>query len=113
MSQVAAEGLFERLCLQRLLQHVSTHGEVLLLQRVQAQLLDELIAEGLSRRAMSVHHRALDLSSSAVFSEAHHRIAYGAMVDEMLAQLRLLSASGLEAGVPRLPSETDTDDEDG
>ena len=28
-----------------------------MLQRVQAQLLDALIAEGLARRAMSVHHR--------------------------------------------------------
>ena len=62
---------------------------------------------------MQVHHRQLDLSGSAVFGEVHERIAYSALVDEMLAQLRMLSASGLEAGVPRLPSETDTDDEGG
>jgi hypothetical protein len=46
VSDVAAEGLFERLCLQRFLQHVATHGEVLMLQREAAQLLDELVGEG-------------------------------------------------------------------
>ena len=112
VTKIAADCLLDRLCMQRLLQHLSTQAEVLLLQRVQAQLLDELIAEGLGRRALSVHHRALDLYESAVFSEVHQRIAYGALMDEMLAQLRVLSASGLEAGVPRLPSETDTDDDD-
>ena len=113
MATRAAEGLFERLCLQRLLQHVATNGEVLLLQRQAAELLDQLIAEGLARRALAVGQETRNLEDSAVFGEVHHRIAYTALVDEMLAQLRELSASGLEAGVPPVPLETDTEDEGG
>lgn len=113
MATRAAEGLFERLCLQRLLQHVATNGEVLLLQRQAAELLDQLIAEGLARRALAVGQETRNLEGSAVFGEVHHRIAYTALVDEMLAQLRELSASGLEAGVPPVPLETDTEDEGG
>jgi hypothetical protein len=112
VADVASDGLFERLCLQRLLQHVATSGEVLLLQRQAAQLLDELVAEGLARRALSVGQEHSQLQSSAVFSAAHQRIAYGALVDEMLAQLRVLAASGLEAGVPPIAPETDTSEDD-
>ena len=112
VAEVASEGLFERLCLQRLLQHVATSGEVLLLQRQAAQMLDELVAEGLARRALSVGQEHSQLHSSAVFSAAHQRIAYSALVDEMLAQLRVLAASGLEAGVPPVAPETDTDGEE-
>ena len=108
----AAEGLFERLCLQRLLQHVATNGEVLLLQREAAQLLDKLVAEGLARRALAIGQGHSDLQASAVMRAAHERLAYGALVDEMLAQLRALAASGLEAGVPRMAEETDTDGDD-
>lgn len=112
VADVAAEGLFERLCLQRLLQHVATGGEVLLLQRQAAQILDELVAEGLARRALAVGLEHSQLQSSAVFRVAHQSIAYSALVDEMLAQLRALAASGLEAGVPQVAPETDTDGED-
>ena len=83
-----------------------------MLQRQAAQLLDELIAEGLARRALAIGHEESNLSESAVFSEVHRRIAYAALVEEMLEQLRALSSSGLELGVPRLPSETDTDDDE-
>jgi hypothetical protein len=107
----AAEGLFERLCLQRFLQHIATSGEVLLLQRQAAQLLDELVGEGLARRALSVGQEHVQLQSSAVLGAAHQRIAYAALVDEFLAQLRVLSASGLEAGVPPQAEETDTGSE--
>ena len=107
----ASEGLFERLCLQRLLQHVATNGEVLLLQRQAAQLLDELVGEGLARRSLSVGQEHQQLASSAVLGAVHAHIAYSALVDEMLAQLRTLSASGLEAGVPPPAVETDTEDE--
>ena len=112
VTEVAQEGLFERLCLQRLLQHIANDCELLLLQSQAARLLDELIAEGLGRRALAVGQDVHELHNSAVLSEAHHRIAYAAIVDEFLAQLRSLSASGLEAGIPVLPSETDTDEED-
>jgi hypothetical protein len=112
VAERAASGLFERLCLQRLLQHVATNGEVLLLQRQAAELLDELVGEWLARRALAVGREHQQLQSSAVFSAAHTRIAYGALVDEMLAQLRMLAASGLEAGVPPVALETDTEGED-
>ena len=54
------------------------------------------------------HARAAQLQSSAVLGAAHQHIAYSALVDEFLAQLRVLSSSGLEAGVPPQALETDT-----
>ena len=77
--------------------------------RQAAQLLDEMVAEGLARRALSVGQEHAQLANSAVFGTAHERIAYAALVDEMLAQLRALAASGLEAGVP--PPAEETEDE--
>ncbi len=109
----AAEGLFERLCLQRFLQHIATSGEVLLLQRQAAQLLDELVGDGLARRALGVGQEHEQLRNSAVLGAAHQRIAFTAMVDEFLAQLRVLSSSGLEAGVPPPALETDTGSDSG
>ena len=44
VAQCASEGLFERLCLQRFLQHIATSGEVLLLQRQAAQLYPSRVA---------------------------------------------------------------------
>ena len=108
----AVEGLFERLCLQRFLQHIATSGEVLLLQVEAAQLLDKLIGDGLARHAFKVGETYAELQGSAVLHAAHQRIAYTALVDEFLAQLRVLSSSGLEAGVPDPPLETDTETEE-
>ena len=49
-----------------------------------------------------------------MLGQAHRQIAYQALVDEFLAQLRVLSSSGLEAGVPPPAEETDTgSDSDG
>ena len=108
VAQVAANGLFERLCLQRFLQHIATSGEVLLLQVQAAEFLDLLIGEGLARRALSVGQEHAQLQASAVLGVAHERLAYKALVDEFLAQLRVLSSSGLEAGIPPPALETDT-----
>ena len=71
----------------------------------------QLVGEGLARRALSVGQEHVQLQSSAVLGAAHQRIAYAALVDEFLAQLRVLSASGLEAGVPPQAEETDTGSE--
>ena len=84
----------------------------LLLQRQAAQLLDEMVAEGLARRALAVGQEHAQLQTSAVFGRAHERIAYGALVEEMLAQLVALAPSGLEAGVPPQAPETDTEGEE-
>ena len=66
------------------------------------------MGEGLARRALSVGQEHRQLASSAVLGAAHSRLAYQALVDEFLAQLRVLSSSGLEAGVPPPAEETDT-----
>ena len=65
-------------------------------------------SEGLGRKALAVGQEHAQLQSSAVLGAAHQRIAYSALVDEFLAQLRVLSSSGLEAGVPPPALETDT-----
>ena len=47
-----------------------------------------------------------------VLDEAHARLAYGAVLDEMIAQLLSISATGREArGAGAFPSETDESDE--
>ena len=76
VAQRAAEGLFERLCLQRFLQHIATSGEVLLLQCEAAHMLDELLGEGLARRALMVGQEHATLQGSAVLGYAHEQIAY-------------------------------------
>ena len=108
VASVASNGLFERLCLQRFLQHIATSGEVLLLQVQAAEFLDRLVGEGLARRALSTGQEHAQLQGSAVLGAAHQRIAYNALVDEFLSQLRVLSSSGLEAGIPPPAMETDT-----
>ena len=78
-----------------------------MLQRHAAHWLDEIIAEGLCRHAIERVERRGD---SQVLTEAHTQLAYGAMLDEMLAQLLTVSATGREVGVPTdFPSETDSD----
>ena len=72
----------------------------------------ELVGEGLARRALIIGQEHQQLQSSAVFGAAHQRIAYGALVEEFLAQLRVLAATGLEAGVPPMAQETDTSEEE-
>jgi hypothetical protein len=62
----------------------------------------------LARKALSVGEEHAQLQGSAVLGAAHTRIAYTALVDEFLAQLRVLSSSGLEAGIPPPALETDT-----
>ena len=112
VAAVASQGLLEQLLLQRLLQHIATGGEALLLQRQAARLLDQMVAEGLARRSLATGQAEDALSSSYVMGRAHEVIVYSAMVDEMLAQLVALGASGLEQGVPDTPSESDESDDE-
>ena len=97
--------------LERLLQQVSTRAEPLLLERHASSILDEILAEGLSRRALALTARQHEVRSSALLGPVHAEVVYAAMADELLAQLAALSASGHEDADAVWPSESDDDDD--
>ena len=108
----AADSLVEHMLLERLLQQVSTRAEPLLLERHASSILDEILAEGLSRRALALTARQHEVRSSALLGPVHAEVVYAAMADELLAQLAALSASGHEDADAVWPSESDDDDDD-
>ena len=106
----AAECVVEHLLLERLLQHVQTNGEALLMQREAARLLDELLADGLARHALRLSQRRDEVMTSAVLRGVHSQLAYSAVADEMIAQLVRVCASGYDApkrAAFELPSESE------
>ena len=107
----AADSLVEHMLLERLLQQVSTRAEPLLLERHASSILDEILAEGLSRRALALTARQHEVRSSALLGPVHAEVVYAAMADELLAQLAALSASGHEDADAVWPSESDDDDD--
>eukprot|EP00966_Prymnesium_polylepis_P202052 4680913-Prymnesium_polylepis.1 len=81
--------------------HIATGGEAAMLHAELSRLLDEVLAEGLARQALRQHARRADVrSGSAVLGGAHSQLAYGAIFDELLAQLLRLSPSGYDAPRP-------------
>ena len=132
VAESAADVLTEQLILSRLLQHVTTGGEAAMMHAEFSRILHEVLAEGLARQALSHAQRRADVrEGSAVLGRAHSRLAYGAMFDELLAQLQRLSPSGFDAPRPRggaksgggggapkeawlhVPSESDESDAEG
>lgn len=105
--------LRQLLC-ERLMQQLASRGEGALLQRASGQMLDEMLADGLCRHAMRLARRQQRVQGSRVLGSVHRQLANRAMLEELLAQLQLLSASGLEGvGAGEAPpDETDSEEED-
>jgi len=69
-------------------------------------------ADAMFAHAGALGRRHARLEASPLLAAAHKRLAYGAMLEEMIAQMLSLVATGSQPGaVPLSPVETD--DEDG
>lgn len=114
VSEVAADAMLEELLLERLLQQLAARGEGALLQRAAGQMLDEMLADAMCRHAMRLARRQSSVRDSLVLGSVHRQLANRAMLEEMLAQLQQLSASGLEAvgAGDQPPEETDSEGDD-
>ena len=113
VAEVASQAMLEELMLERLLQQLAARGEGALLQRAGGMMLDEMLANGLCRHALRLARRQSSVRDSLILGSAHRQLANRAMLEEMLAQLQGLSASGLEgaAAGEAPPDETDTEGE--
>jgi len=113
VAEVAAGAMLEQLLCERLLQQLASRGEGALLQRASGQMLDDMLADGLCRHAMRTARRQAKVRDSPVLASIHRQLANRAMLEELLAQLQLLSASGLEAAdAGRPPDETDSEEDE-
>ena len=76
-------------------------------------MLDEMLADGLCRFAMRLSRRQAGVHDSLVMGAVHRQLANRAMLEEMLSQLHVLSASGLEGATAgdEHPGETDSEGE--
>jgi hypothetical protein len=69
-------------------------------------------ADALFAHAGALSRRHADLEASPVLAATHRRLAFAAMLDEMIAQMLGLVATGSEPGaVPLSPIETDDEDD--
>ena len=106
----ASQLVVDEMLLERLMAHLSTRGDALLVHRHAKQWLDEMLAEGLCRYALNLTSRKEQVRESAVLGTVHAQLAYGAMLDELIGQFVDISATGREAGLEELPDETDESD---
>ena len=112
VAEVASQAMLEEMMLERLLQQLASRGEGALLQRASGMLLDEMLANGLCRHALRLARRQSSVRDSLILGSAHRQLANRAMLEEMLAQLQGLSASGLEGErAGETPPETPTESE--
>merc|ERR1719163_1274811 len=104
--------MVEQLLLERMLQQLACRGEGALLGRASGQMLDELLADTLCRHALRLSRRQSRVADSRVLGAAHRQLANRAMLDELLTQLQMLSASGLEAAGAGDAAADETDTEE-
>lgn len=68
--------------------------------------------DALFAHAGALSRRHADLDASPVLAAAHRSLAFAAMLDEMIAQMLGMVATGSEPGaVPLSPVETDDEDD--
>ena len=73
-----------------------------------------MLADLFARRSVMLAQRQEEVGGSAVLGPLHRQVGYGAIADEMLAQLQQMCPSGLEgiqSGELMHPIETDDEDD--